>query len=130
MTAAPVAALLLLLACFLTINALAYMLFAVDKDRAKAGEWRISESALLWTAILGGSIGAKAAQRRFRHKTRKEPFRTILNAICVVQVLALASLLMPEPRAVAGDVVAGLGETLNTFIAPEAAKPRRFGPGS
>jgi uncharacterized membrane protein YsdA (DUF1294 family) len=128
--AAVAAALLLIFAGLLVMNVLAYTLFALDKARAEAGEWRISERTLLWAALLGGSLGAKLAQRRFRHKTRKEPFRTALNAICVVQALAIASLLLPLPRALAAEAVVGLGETLTTLIAPDADKPRRFGPGS
>lgn len=68
-------------------NGLAYMMFRIDKDRAVYGEWRVSERTLLFLALTGGWFGAKAAQRRFRHKTRKEPFRTQLNLIPVIWLL-------------------------------------------
>lgn len=69
------------------VNGLAFLLFRMDKDRAVRGEWRVPESTLLTLAFLGGWFGAKAAQRRFRHKTRKEPFRTFLNLIPALWVL-------------------------------------------
>ena len=69
------------------VNGLAFLMFRIDKDRAIQGEWRVSETTLLTLACFGGWFGAKTAQRRFRHKTRKEPFRTILNLIPVLWVL-------------------------------------------
>lgn len=71
------------------INIAAFAAFAEDKRRAAKGLWRISESSLLTLALLGGWGGAKLAQRRFRHKTRKEPFRTALNSIPAVWVILL-----------------------------------------
>lgn len=69
------------------VNGLAFLMFRIDKDRAIQGEWRVSESTLLILAFIGGWFGAKAAQRRFRHKTRKEPFRTFLNLIPALWLL-------------------------------------------
>ena len=63
------------------VNGVAFWMFYLDKERAIRGEWRISETTLLTLAFLGGWFGAIAAQRRFRHKTRKQPFRTFLNLI-------------------------------------------------
>jgi uncharacterized membrane protein YsdA (DUF1294 family) len=73
----------------LIINYGAYLIFQDDKDRAIAGDWRWSEAALLNAAFFGGSIGSKVAQKRFRHKTRKEPFRSTLNFICMLQVIVV-----------------------------------------
>jgi uncharacterized membrane protein YsdA (DUF1294 family) len=69
------------------VNGLAFLMFRIDKDRAIQGEWRVSESTLLILAFIGGWFGAKAAQPRFRHKTRKEPFRTFLNLIPALWLL-------------------------------------------
>ena len=74
--------------CFLiAVNILAFLAFRIDKRRAQQGQWRFSEGYLLCLALFGGWIGAKIAQRRFRHKTRKEPFRSLLNAVPFVWVL-------------------------------------------
>ncbi|MBD9506449.1 DUF1294 domain-containing protein [Ensifer sp. ENS10] len=72
------------------INILSFGLFWFDKRAARAGRWRISEQTLLTIAFLGGSPGAMAARHIFRHKTRKEPFRTRLALIIVFQVAAAA----------------------------------------
>ena len=73
------------------VNAAAFAAFWADKRAAIAQKRRIPEDRLLALAFLGGSLGAKAAQRLLRHKIRTEPFRQQLNGILAVQVLALAS---------------------------------------
>lgn len=69
------------------LNGLAFLMFHIAKERAIQGEWRVSETTLLTLAFFGGWFGAKLAQRRFRHKTRKQPFRTFLNAIPMLWLL-------------------------------------------
>jgi uncharacterized membrane protein YsdA (DUF1294 family) len=58
---------------------------------------RISEASLLFVALIGGSVGAIIAQQTLRHKTRKEPFRSVLWGISVVQVIALVVLAVRRP---------------------------------
>ena len=82
----------------LAINALEFVAFAWDKYCARNGIWRISESTLLMLALIGGSVGAIAGQRLLRHKTRKEPFRTILLVIAGLQMTALFALAFPQVR--------------------------------
>ncbi|TGX40850.1 DUF1294 domain-containing protein [Sphingomonas naasensis] len=69
----------------LSINLWTMGCFWHDKRRAIAGARRIREADLLGLALLGGSPGALAARRMFRHKTRKEPFSTYLLLIVAVQ---------------------------------------------
>ena len=68
------------------INLLAFFLFRQDKRAAIAGARRIPERTLLGLAAIGGGLGAVAAQQMLRHKTRKEPFRTLLYLIVAAQV--------------------------------------------
>ncbi len=75
------------------INLLAFMMFRQDKRAAIAGGRRIPERALLGLAVIGGGLGAVAAQQMLRHKTRKEPFRSLLYLIVVAQT-ALAVFLV------------------------------------
>ncbi|WP_313524176.1 DUF1294 domain-containing protein [Shinella sp.] len=83
-----------LLIIFLLVNVVTFCLFWWDKEAARDGTWRVSEARLLQFAFLGGSLGAFAAQRLLRHKTRKEPFRTQLMAILILHaVLASAALI-------------------------------------
>lgn len=75
------------------VNATAFAAFGWDKRCAMTGARRIPERTLLGLAAIGGSLGAVAAQQVFRHKTRKEPFRTLLWMILAGQtVLALVLL--------------------------------------
>lgn len=62
-------------------NILAFGIFWLDKRAAVNDGWRISEAKLLAVSLCGGWIGAKIAQRVFRHKTRKQPFGKVLNCI-------------------------------------------------
>lgn len=80
------AAVLVLLFIFGTANFVAYRSFALDKQRAINGLRRIPERKLLRNAFWGGSIGAKLAQHRLRHKTYKQPFGLKLNLICAFHV--------------------------------------------
>ncbi len=66
------------------INLMTVLAFAHDKARAASGGWRMRESTLLGLALVGGSPGAIWARRRFRHKTRKQPFATYLHVIALV----------------------------------------------
>ena len=74
------------------VNFAAFAAFGIDKARAENGGWRVRESTLLWLAFFGGSPGAYAGRRAFRHKTRKEPFNANLRAIVVLQVALIAGL--------------------------------------
>lgn len=69
-----------------------------DKLRAMSGHWRIPESTLLMWAFLGGACGGKLAQRLFRHKTRKQPFASQLNAMLIWNVILYGLLLVPPVR--------------------------------
>ncbi len=69
------------------INLLAFATYWLDKAQARNGGWRVRESTLLWQAALGGSIGAWLACTVLRHKTRKQPFNSLLVGITFVQML-------------------------------------------
>lgn len=73
------------------INVVAFAAMGWDKRLAERGDRRISERDLLTLAVIGGSLGAIAAQQAFRHKTRKEPFRTLLWITPPLQVVVLAA---------------------------------------
>ncbi|MHA6326256.1 DUF1294 domain-containing protein [Roseivivax sp. CAU 1753] len=74
------------------VNLLSWLLFFVDKRRSVRGDWRIPEKTLISVAVLGGWPAAKLAQRRLRHKTRKQPFGWVLNTVPVIW-LGLAGLI-------------------------------------
>ncbi|WP_412762994.1 DUF1294 domain-containing protein [Rhizobium skierniewicense] len=85
------------LAAYLAFNIIVFLIYGWDKKAARRVEWRVRESVLLWLAFLGGSLGAVLAQQLLRHKTRKQPFRTYLISIIVLQVVLCGSLvIMPH----------------------------------
>ena len=47
-----------LLYYLLVINVVTFLIYGIDKWKAKQGSWRISEATLLILAVIGGSIGA------------------------------------------------------------------------
>jgi uncharacterized membrane protein YsdA (DUF1294 family) len=55
-----------------------FVLYGVDKTRAKKGAWRIPEMALHLMALAGGFIGGWAGRPVFHHKTKKGFFTFIL----------------------------------------------------
>lgn len=75
---------------FIAVNLVTVALFWVDKQAAIKRQYRISEKTLLIFALIGGTPGAFFAQQRFRHKTQKEPFRTLLILIAFLQVALIA----------------------------------------
>ena len=79
----------IVLVVLVLMNFSAYAAFGIDKARATAEGRRISESTLLLLALLGGTLGAYAGRKAFRHKTRKQPFGTLLLGIASLQVIGL-----------------------------------------
>ena len=77
----------------LIINAVTYLLFGFDKRAAERGGARIPEKTLLMASAIGGSVGAVLAQRRFRHKTQKQPFKALLFGIITAQVAVISTYL-------------------------------------
>ena len=70
----------------LAINALSFILFGLDKYKAKKGKWRISEATLLLMAVIGGSIGAWVGMRIWHHKTMHKKFKYGIPIIIILQV--------------------------------------------
>ena len=78
---------------FLFVYIAAISLFAViqtifDKRRAVRGGWRVKESSLLLTAVLGGSVAMLLTMLLIRHKTRKKKFMLGIPVIIILQIAA------------------------------------------
>jgi uncharacterized membrane protein YsdA (DUF1294 family) len=84
----PLAALYLLF-----VNSVTYAAFWIDKAQARNAGYRISENTLLLFSALGGSPSALLARSYLRHKTRKQPFVTLLFLIAGFQIGAIGWLL-------------------------------------
>ena len=77
------------------INMIAFIMYGLDKFKAKRGKWRISETALFVIAMVGGSVGALMAMSLFHHKTQKNSFKYAIPVIMIVHV-ALALCLLAK----------------------------------
>lgn len=53
------------------INLINFILYGIDKKRAKKNKYRISEKYLLALSILGAPLGAILGMLIFHHKTKK-----------------------------------------------------------
>ena len=58
-----------LLYYLIVINVVTFLVYGIDKWKAKKGSWRISEATLLILAAIGGSIGALLGMKIWHHKT-------------------------------------------------------------
>ena len=75
-----------LLYYLLVINILTFVVFGIDKWKAKQGSWRISEATLLMLAVIGGTIGALLGMQVWRHKTMHLKFKYGLPLILLAQI--------------------------------------------
>ena len=78
----------------LVINAVAFIMYGIDKYKAKKAKWRISEATLLLLAVLGGSIGAWMGMKVWHHKTMHKKFKYGIPAILLIQIALMAYLHM------------------------------------
>ena len=69
----------------IVINILTFLIFGIDKWKARRGRWRIPEGTLIWMSIIGGSIGALLGMYLFHHKTQKRKFSLGIPAILLAQ---------------------------------------------
>ncbi|MCI8582096.1 MAG: DUF1294 domain-containing protein [Dorea sp.] len=70
-------------------NLAAFLVYGLDKRRARQHQWRISERTLLGLALIGGSAGALAGMYLFRHKTKKLKFVVGVPVILAVQLILI-----------------------------------------
>lgn len=79
---------------FVIISIIGYVLPAVDKKRAKNGKWRIPEKTLFIVSILGGSAAMLISMKHYRHKTKHKRFMIGIPCIIVLQLAAIAFILL------------------------------------
>ena len=80
------------LAYLLAINVAAFLVYGIDKLKAKHAKWRISEATLLLLAAAGGSIGAWLGMKVWHHKTLHMKFRYGVPIILLLQIALIAYL--------------------------------------
>jgi uncharacterized membrane protein YsdA (DUF1294 family) len=81
------------LVLYLAASGATFLVYARDKRAATAGKKRTAERTLHLLALAGGWPGALLAQRLLRHKTRKQPFRSVYRATVLANCAALVLLI-------------------------------------
>lgn len=71
---------------YAAMSAIAFLVLAFDKRRARRGGKRISESTLHGLELFGGWPGSLLAQRLLAHKTRKVPYQVLFWGIVVLHL--------------------------------------------
>lgn len=97
------------LAYLAAISFATLLAFAWDKQCARRGDWRVSEQTLLTLVAIGGGLGALAGQAFLRHKTRKQPFVSILYTIIAFQIVVVLATSVTSVRQL-------LWEMTRTFV--------------
>jgi len=82
-----------LLIYLLTINVITFIMYGIDKWKAKSNRWRIPEATLLWMAIIGGSVGAELGIKVWHHKTLHKKFKYGVPSILILQCIFVGLLL-------------------------------------
>ena len=76
------------------VNLFGIVIMKIDKEKAKNGNYRISEKILFIIAILLGGVGIYSGMYMFRHKTKHVkftvgiPITIVLNIICIYYIIS------------------------------------------
>ncbi len=77
---------------YLGMSLVTFAFYAKDKAAAQKGRRRTPESSLHSLALLGGWPGALYAQQLLRHKSIKQPFRSLFWLMLVLNIAGLGYL--------------------------------------
>lgn len=84
------------IALYLGMSLLTYGVYYFDKKAAQQNARRIPEKSLLFLGLLCGWPGAIIAQQQFRHKTRKQPFKSLLWLSVALNIIGFVIAFSPE----------------------------------
>lgn len=79
----------LLVIALVVMSVITFFMYGADKRKAKKGKWRISEKALLLSALCMGGPGAMAGMRVFRHKTKHTHFKILVPLFTVINIAVI-----------------------------------------
>lgn len=83
----------LVIAFIILMNFITFILYGVDKYKAKHNRFRIPEATLLLCGYLGGAYGAAIGMQVWHHKTQKWKFRIAVPvSIAFVTAVFLAGI--------------------------------------
>lgn len=79
----------LIIIYLIAINVITFLVYGIDKWKAKRSKWRIPEATLLGLSVIGGSIGAWLGMKVWHHKTMHKKFKFGLPVIIIIQLLII-----------------------------------------
>ena len=79
----------LIIIYLIAINVITFLVYGIDKWKAKRSKWRIPKATLLGLAVIGGSIGAWLGMKVWHHKTMHKKFKFGLPVIIIIQLLII-----------------------------------------
>ena len=78
---------ILLVAIFVIMTIVGFLVMKIDKEKAKRGAWRIKEATLFLVAALFGGVGTTLGMFICRHKTNHWYFVVFMPLLAVVNVV-------------------------------------------
>lgn len=78
-----------LLHSLIVINIVTFLVYGIDKWKAKRSKWRIPEATLLGLTVIGGSIGAWLGMKVWHHKTMHKKFKYGVPVIIIIQLFII-----------------------------------------
>ncbi len=77
---------------YAVVNAAAFVMFGLDKAKARAHMWRIRERTLLFAGAIGGAGGALAGMLAFHHKVRRPKFLFLVPLFLAIHLAIIGCL--------------------------------------
>lgn len=71
---------------YIVMSVISFIAYANDKSAAQNGRWRTKESTLHMFSVMGGWPGAYFAQIKFRHKLKKEEFKSVYRVTVLLNL--------------------------------------------
>lgn len=98
----------LVLAIYIGVSLLTFIIYAADKSAAKKGAWRTQESTLHLLSLAGGWPGALIAQQTLRHKSKKQSFQAVFWLTVLMNCGAFVWLFTPQGNNILRAVIANI----------------------
>jgi len=95
----------LILGLYIVMSLIAFIAYAMDKSAAQQGRWRTKESTLHLMGLLGGWPGALFAQKKLRHKSSKQEFKTVYWITVFVNIAVLGWLCTSDGQVILNNMM-------------------------
>lgn len=95
---------------YLAASLVTFIVYAGDKAAAQKGAWRTPESTLHLLSLIGGWPGALVAQKRLRHKSRKQAFQVVFWITVLMNGVAMYGVLTPTGSTILQTVIANVAK--------------------